>query len=594
MINTLNTDNISSILDIAFCKENIDMSNNTLCVHKVYPYILANNNLTNKTYVNDYLSGDLFPISKKKDYGKFYTKDTEIIDSMTNSIDLLSGKILEPSCGTGDFCIRIIDKIVLLLKNKGFSSEQILLYISENFYANDIDGNATCITELRIISLLYPLIKDAYKVNPNFVMPRLHISNIDFVQKQAFNISFSIVIGNPPFVTMYGKRSRNMTEEKRSYFNTFDFVCNKTGNNKFNISMFFIENGLKHLTPNGQLSFILDVSFLETAYRDVRKYLLENYYIQSLTIGLKNFQDVASGQIILTVRNLKEQNPHIIIKDNFKGIATSVEQNVWINKKNEYKFLMPFNSVEKTIIDKINKFQSIDTFYPNKSLRTCCALTGKTEEFIFNKNESFDGLVLPYIEGSKGVRGKFFKPTPSFEIKMDYDLQIKLSDDFKRELAALGVKNKKRVTLGDIEAYKYPKLFIRQSAREIIATFTDQPYAANNSIYILTTKKNDKLSVDMLKYICGILNSDLITFYCRINKIIRAENGQTPQIKISDLKKIRVCIDDKRFFTIIELVNILLKRPMNEQALSELNNTVYEIYEITNTERKYIESYISK
>ena len=44
---------------------------------------------------------------------------------------------------------------------------------------------------------------------------------------------------------MYGKRSRNMTEEKRKYYNTFDFVQNKLGNNKFNLSMFFIENALK-------------------------------------------------------------------------------------------------------------------------------------------------------------------------------------------------------------------------------------------------------------------------------------------------------------------------------------------------------------
>jgi len=594
MINILSTDNISMLWDIVIYDEKKDINDNLICVRKVYPYIFINNNLTNSLIqANNNLQEDLFSISVKKDYGKYYTKDTEIIDSMIDSIDLLSGKILEPSCGTGDFCIRIIDKLVILLKKKGFSSEQILMYISENVYANDIDINATFITELRIISLLSPLIKESYIANPSFVMPRLHISNTDFVQKNAFNISFSIVIGNPPFITMYGKRSRNMTEEKRSYFNTFDFVCNKTGNNKFNISMFFIENGLKSLAHNGQLSFVLDVSFLETAYRDIRKYLLENYYIQSLTIGLKNFQDVASGQIILTVKNITERNPAVVINDNSKGIITSIEQNEWINKKNDYKFFMPFNPIEKRINDKIKRFQTIDMFYPSKSLRTCCALTGKTEEFIFNTNESFSGLVLPYLEGSKGVRGKFFKPTPSFNIKMDYSLQIKLSDEFKIDLAALGVKNKKRVTLGDIDAYKYPKLFIRQSAKEIIATFTDQPYAANNSIYILTTKKEDSSSVDMLKYVCGILNSNLITFYSRINKIIRAENGQTPQIKISDLKKIRICIDDKYFFTIIDLVNKLLINPIDEHCLLELNRIVYKIYGITNTEREYIESYIS-
>ena len=70
-------------------------------------------------------------------------------------------------------------------------------------------------------------------------------------------------------------------------------------------------------------------------------------------------------------------------------------------------------------------------------------------------------------------------------------MQIKISNDFKVELEKLGVKNKKRVTLGDKDAYLSPKIFIRQSAKKIIATYTDKPFAANNSIYILTNKKNN-------------------------------------------------------------------------------------------------------
>lgn len=61
---------------------------------------------------------------------------------------------------------------------------------------------------------------------------------------------------------MYGKRSRNMTEEKRAFYNTFDFVQNKKGNNKFNLSMFFIENGLKAFEDCGHLCFIMDIAFL--------------------------------------------------------------------------------------------------------------------------------------------------------------------------------------------------------------------------------------------------------------------------------------------------------------------------------------------
>ncbi len=46
------------------------------------------------------------------------------------------------------------------------------------------------------------------------------------------------------------------------------------------------------------MSFILDVSFFETAYKYTRKYLLENSEINSIKYNISKF-NVASGQIIL-------------------------------------------------------------------------------------------------------------------------------------------------------------------------------------------------------------------------------------------------------------------------------------------------------
>ena len=142
--------------------------------------------------------------------------------------------------------------------------------------------------------------------------------------------------------------------------------------------------------------------------------------------------------------------------------------------------------------------------------------------------------------------------------------------------------------------YLSPKIFIRQSASEIIATYTEKPFAANNSIYILSDKNKDSESKNKLKYVCGILNSDLITFYSKINNIIRGGNGKTPQIKISDLKKIRLNIDKKNFNNIVSIVEELLKECNVENNLVQLNKLVYSIYNITKEEVKYIENYLGK
>lgn len=565
----------------------------------VYPYIFSKLNIVKKTDIDKDILGylgvlyeSLVPINIRKDFGQFYTKDDSVVEMMVNSVNVLSGKVLEPSCGSGVFLVKVIDKIVKELKSRNYSAEEILDYISENIHANDCDSNAIIITEINILASLLPLIIEAKKENPYYVMKKLRITCEDFTKKNMFRKEYSLVIGNPPFVTMYGKRSRNMTEEKRAYFNTFDFVQNKKGNNKFNMSMFFIENGMHVLKKGGQLTYILDIAFLETAFIDMRKYIVENYYIHSLVTGLQEFEGVASGQLILHLSNVNSINPNIELMNYETKEIKLVNQATWNNPKNKYKFSAPLDEIQQSINSKIIKYDGIERYFPQKSLRTCCALTGKTEEFIVNPITEKDCMTFPYIEGSKGLKGKFFRPTPKRYIKYDYELQIKLSNEFKEELEALGVKNKKRVTLGDKEAYLAPKIFIRQSASEIIATYCSEPYAANNSIYILTTKEKTEESIGMLKYTCGLLNSDLITFYCRINKIIRDEKGKAPQIKISDLKDIRINVDDDYFGAIIEVVDQLLEKPEDKQLYHKLNDLVYELYNIDEKERMFIAEYL--
>ncbi len=567
----------------------------------IYPYIVIDFEESDVFDICDISTYDyigklyesMLPLDVKKDYGQFYTRNYDVIDLMLDKVDLLQGKILEPSCGSGAFVIRIIQKIVLYLQEKNFESEKILNYICDNIYANDNDINAIRIAEINVLSYLLPLILDAKKRNPTFVMKKLNFTNFDFIKKININNSFSVIIGNPPFVTMYGKRSRNMTEEKRAYYNTFNFVQNKKGNNKFNTSMFFIENGLEALENDGIISYILDISFFETAFKDIRKYIVQNYYIDSIITGLSEFNNVASGQLILNIKKTKRKNEKINLIDYVTKDICIVDQSMWDSDDNEYKFSKPLTPIEENIKHKIEHFDFLKDIFPDKSLRTCCALTGRTEDFIVqNSDVHTDYPVFPFIEGAKGIVGKFCKPRIDRYIKYDYDLQIEISNEFKKELENKGIKNKKRVTLGDKEAYLSNKIFIRQSSTEIISTFCSEPYAANNSIYILTSKNNDTKSIELLKYTCGILNSDLISFYSIICQIIRMGRGKTPQIKISDLKKIRLAIDETHFDLVVLLVDSLLNNPKDEATYKKLNKIVYEIYGISSNEIEYIEKYL--
>ena len=543
---------------------------------------------TNENDIVGYLYENTMSLNDKKNCGSFYTRSNEIINYMINNIKINENThILEPSCGSGLFLIEIIKKIK---KNSKESNQALLIKkIFNNIEANDIDSMACKITEANILCSLIEDIKNVYIQDNKFKLPKLKIYNHDFCYKNITK-KYDVIIGNPPFVTLYGRRSRNMTEEKRKYFNTFKFVSNKKKNNKFNLSMFFIENSLDLLNTNGKLSFILDISFFEDAYIDMRKYLLDNYTIEELTTNINGFENVASNQIILTIVNRKSNVDDTVKYFNYFTKETKLfNQDIWNRKEKKYNFLLPLDGLKKDIINIMEKNKKLDDYFPGKSLRTCCALTGRTDDFIVEKNKKTNNEIFPYLEGSKGISYKFSKPNSFRYIEYDYDLQLKISNEFKVQLEALGIKNKKRVTLGDKECYKSPKIFIRQSASEIISTYTEKNYAANNSLYVLSLKNSDKKSINKLKYTNGLLNSKLISYFALSTNIIRGGNGKTPQIKISDLKRIPIAIaNDEDFNKIINLTDKLQER-FDESEYVKLNKLVYKIYGITKEQEEYIE-----
>lgn len=62
--------------------------------------------------------------------------------------------------------------------------------------------------------------------------------------------------------------------------------------------MFFIEHGLNLLKTGGHLIYLLDNSNYETSAYYLRKWIIENFQIKSIQMGLANFENVTNGQTI--------------------------------------------------------------------------------------------------------------------------------------------------------------------------------------------------------------------------------------------------------------------------------------------------------
>jgi tRNA1(Val) A37 N6-methylase TrmN6 len=542
----------------------------------------------------------------RKQNGVFLTNSLCTVEEILNIIDLnnnvFSKKILEPACGQGIFILKLLADIY------SFHPNDILIsnLISRNIYFIDIQGEMIEKTKVNIKKLYFYLFEKEYKGSFNGI--RADFTEKKFVKTSSlfeinlengfenlYNI-FDYVIGNPPYITLYGRRDKKENEEQRiKYLQNYSQFPSTVKNGKINTVMLFLEHSLDFLKENGKLGFIIDVAFFETAYQYTRKYLLENAQINELQLNIIDF-DVASGQIILKLTKSKYTDNEVKIIDNKTQSSYFIPQKNWYNKNDEYKFRYKTCRIFKQILDKIErkKDKTILELFPNKNLRTCTMLLDMENKFTFEKKQNQDeNLVYPYYQGSRSLSEKFGNLSFSKYFYYDKPLQDRINDELKIELEKQGIKNKKRIGLGETIIYNNPKIFIRQSAKEIIATLDFEKSAANNSLYVFSLRDNSQKTLDFLYFLCGFLNSDFITYYAQQMNIIRFSQGKQPQIKISDLVSIYIPQNiDLRLKISNFCKEIYNSTTQKNNCISDINNLIYNYYELDTLQINTIEQSI--
>jgi tRNA1(Val) A37 N6-methylase TrmN6 len=541
----------------------------------------------------------------RKNNGVFLTNSLITVDNLLNIIeidsDIFSKKILEPSCGQGIFILKLLSDIYCQFPDR----LQIARFISNNIFF--IDKKKEMIEETKSnIKLLYNFLFDEdFEGSFNGI-------TWDFTDKVSSEVSlfeeiittpfselynsFDYVIGNPPYVTLYGRRDKKENEEQRiNYLKNYHQFPSSVKNGKLNLVMLFIEHSLDFLKENGKLSFIIDVSFFETAYEFTRKYLLDNTTIDELQVNIKDF-DVASGQVIIKLSKAKSSNNKVQIIDHKTQNSYLIEQASWNNKNDEYKFRYNGCSVSKQILNKVKakKDKTILQLFPNKNLRTCIMPLNMEDRFTFtDKGNKEENLLYPYYQGSKSLSEKYRKPCFKKYFYYDKPLQDSINEELKIELKKQGIKNKKRLGLGETVVYDNPKLFIRQSAKEIITTIDLGKSAANNSLYVFSLRDNSEKTIDFLYFLCGFLNSEFITYYAQQMNIIRFSQGKQPQIKIGDLGTVCIPNDTKLQDEISALCKeIYTDFESKEIVKTQINKLVYAYYELSDLEIENIEKSI--
>ena len=208
----------------------------------------------------------LLNLRRRKASGIYYTPQQTIREVNGNLFSNgISGRVIDPCCGTGNFLLQLPD-----------STPPGLVY------GSDIDSLAVAMARVNFAL--------KFKAdNVAFIKEHITIQNLLHLSA---NHQYDFVIGNPPWGYDFPSEEK---EYLRKHFTSIESACCMT------------EMALKLLAPEGKLSFVLPESLLHTGkYRAFREHLLHNCSIDSVQYIGEVFDGVQCPGVILELSKRKQ------------------------------------------------------------------------------------------------------------------------------------------------------------------------------------------------------------------------------------------------------------------------------------------------
>lgn len=142
------------------------------------------------------------------------------------------------------------------------------------------------------------------------------------------------------------------------------------------------------------------------------------------------------------------------------------------------------------------------------------------------------------------------------------------------------------------ENYDRPeKVISRQTASTLIATLDVDRYFPLNTVHSHFPKREN--SPYSCRFLVGILNSRVLRFYYQKKS---EEVGKVfPQVHISALRTLPVPVHLSAELSseVSQVVDQLLQDPLNEKAIEDLNQKIYNLYGLSSTERVLVDEEFS-
>jgi len=396
---------------------------------------------------------------------------------------------------------------------------------------------------------------------------------------------FDVTIGNPPYVSYYSRESasnKSVEKELLSLRKAFTFTRYETKKGRLNLWMFFAERFIKLNCVNGVATFLADVNFTKDVARNIRRYLTERSTIKQFIHDLSEFENVASGQVILFVQ---QQAPP---KNNMFLVKNSIYDGGSLRHQSElkpptYDFLSELNDpvlVKLSNIRTIGRIEALN-LVTGVQVGGTEYYNGKMIKDHFYRPTWDCKTVFPSVSVKSVTR--YSHPTLDKGILFDYDLATEITK-FTQKSAVVLQKYEKFLPV--------EKILIRQSAPSLVATIGGKNCCGEYSLFSMITRPK----VLHLYYLLGLLNSTLLSYVARKSGVILSKKGTQPQIRKAGLERLPVVLaSDSQQEKVAKIVtNILRLKKSDPQSDTtsferDIDQLVYNLYRLTEEEIKIVE-----
>ena len=466
-------------------------------------------------------------------------------------------KVLDPACGSGAFLNQAFD--YLYAEGQKVNDEISRLHLGQreifeldrhiltnNIFGVDLNPESVEITKLSLWLKTASKGKELTALDENIKCGNSLIDDAAVAGERAFDWEkefveiikgggFDVIIGNPPYVFAREKINK---AEKSYYVQNYT-----TAQYQVNTYILFIERAFNLLKGKGYFGFIVPNAWLMvSSAKNLREMLLNKSRIcEIVNLAGYSFEGVNVETIIINAKKEKVASNTLTVK------LSSSYDFVFSHTRNQEEFL------------KNDGFE-FKVFADESSDRICEKIT---------KNSIILDEVAAVKSGLKAYQAGKGNPkqNPEDVKNRPFDFKYKFDENTHKYIEGKNVSRyhinwsgnylKFGAHLAEPRIFHGPKIIVREITshfpNSIIASYTDELLLFNISNIAIVEKTDAQVS---LKYILGILNSNLMSYYFMKNTP-KAVRKMFPKIILKDLRRFPIRIAENQQ-PLIEKVDFML------------------------------------